>query len=147
VAKVNQYLADNPLLTRPSNQINVSIGDPTLYKDFKPTQESIDSLDKTVETSAAKTDNAGDPEAREFLAQLYSNKSECNLDKSDVFITYGGSMALWLAINVLTDPGDNILFPNPGFPLAKSIAAKRGVEVREYKLLWNKSWNIDLEET
>jgi hypothetical protein len=31
-------------------------------------------------------------------------------------------MALWMALNVLADPGDNILVPSPGFPLLIAMA-------------------------
>jgi len=43
-------------------------------------------------------------------------------------------MALWMSLNVLADPGDNILMPSPGFPLVIAMAENRGVEVRFYRL-------------
>jgi aspartate/methionine/tyrosine aminotransferase len=38
---------------------------------------------------------------------LYKNK----VNPDDVFLTTGGSLALWLSLNVLAGPGDNFLFP------------------------------------
>jgi len=50
--------------------------------------------------------------------------------------------ALWAAC----DPGSNILVPEIGYPFYNSIAPAYGVEVRKYKLLQDKNWEIDLED-
>ena len=47
----------------------------------------------------------------------------------------GCSGAIEMAIQALTNPGDNILIPNPGFSLYKTIAGAQGVEERRYALL------------
>jgi aspartate/methionine/tyrosine aminotransferase len=54
--------------------------------------------------------------------------------KDDVYLTAGGSMALWAVINLLANPGDNYLFPSPGFPLTLTIAKSMGLEPRFYHL-------------
>ena len=53
----------------------------------------------------------------------------------DVILTSGCSQAIELVINVLCNPGDNILIPCPGFSLYKTLAVSMGFEVRLYNLL------------
>ena len=47
----------------------------------------------------------------------------------------GCSSAIEMAMRVLADPGDNILLPNPGFSLYRTIAGAEGFETRFYRLL------------
>jgi tyrosine aminotransferase len=148
VAQVNKEIAMNGAPAgRPASLINVSIGDPTIYADFMTNPKSVEILLEQVGKNDGYTAFAGLPEARHYLAELYSKTTKHKVNESDVFITFGGSMALWLAINSITDPGDNILFPNPGFPLAKSIALKRQVGVKDYNLIPDKNWEMDIAHT
>ena len=40
-----------------------------------------------------------------------------------------------MCIEVLCEPGQNILIPSPGFRLYKCLCEARGVEVRLYRLM------------
>ena len=53
--------------------------------------------------------------------------------------------ALDMSILSLADPGQNILIPQPGFPLYSTIAHGHGIETRDYNLLPERGWNVDLE--
>ena len=44
------------------------------------------------------------------------------LEADDVSLTSGCSHALQIAIEVLCNPGDTLLIPNPAFPLYETIA-------------------------
>lgn len=68
------------------------------------------------------------------------------LDLSDVFLTFGGSMGLYLSIATLANAGDNFLMPKPGFPLSVTIASNLGINVKYYDLLADKDWEIDLKQ-
>ena len=50
-----------------------------------------------------------------------------------------------MCILSLADPGQNILVPQPGFPLYSTIAHGHGIETKEYKLLPERGWTVDLE--
>jgi histidinol-phosphate/aromatic aminotransferase/cobyric acid decarboxylase-like protein len=62
----------------------------------------------------------------------------------DVVIASGCSGALDLAITVLLNPGDTMLVPKPAFPLYQTLAESKGVKVKHYNLLPDKSWELDL---
>merc|ERR1712055_78573 len=44
----------------------------------------------------------------------------------------------------MADEGQNILIPRPGFPLYTTLSAGLGIETREYNLLPNQDWEVDL---
>jgi aspartate/methionine/tyrosine aminotransferase len=44
------------------------------------------------------------------------------MNKNDVYLASGGSMAIWITMQLLAQKGDNFLFPSPGFPLCLTIA-------------------------
>ena len=68
------------------------------------------------------------------------------MSKDDVFLTAGGSMALWASMNLISGKGDNYLFPSPGFPLTSIIAKSMGLEYRLYNLQADNNWEADIEE-
>lgn len=132
--------------SRPKDPVNVSYGDPCVYKDFKPNPKDLELLTEAVGKYDGYVDFAGIPETRKFLKDFYSAKGNFQLDESDVYITHGCSLSLWLAINTLAEQGDNIIVPNPGFPLSKAIAKSQHIGVKEYLLLPHSNWEIDLKD-
>ena len=56
----------------------------------------------------------------------------------------GCSCALDIAISTLADDGQNILVPRPGFPLYTTLSAGLGIQTREYDLLPDHDWMVDL---
>ena len=62
----------------------------------------------------------------------------------DVILCSGCSCALDIAISTLADDGQNILVPRPGFPLYTTLSAGLGIQTREYDLLPDQDWMVDL---
>lgn len=62
-----------------------------------------------------------------------------------MILASGCSHAIDLCICVLAKHGQNILIPRPGFPLYKTLTSVYGVEYKQYNLLADKNWSIDLE--
>lgn len=139
-------LSDLSSPSRPKDPINVSYGDPCVYADFKTCPKDLEILTNAVGKYDGYVDFSGLPETRRFLKDYYSIKSNFPIDETDIFITHGCSLALWLAINVLVEHGENIIVPNPGFPLSKAIAKSQNILVKEYHLLPHKNWEIDLKD-
>lgn len=67
-----------------------------------------------------------------------------SINKQNVFLTAGGSLAIWAAIMLLADEGDNFLFPSPSFPLAGVIADSIGLKARFYHLKSNDEWKASI---
>eukprot|EP01064_Diplonema_japonicum_P002357 TRINITY_DN11487_c0_g1_i1.p1 TRINITY_DN11487_c0_g1~~TRINITY_DN11487_c0_g1_i1.p1 ORF type:complete len:294 (+),score=84.13 TRINITY_DN11487_c0_g1_i1:1114-1995(+) len=50
-----------------------------------------------------------------------------------------------MVFDAFLEPGDNILLPNPGFSLYKTICDSKGFECNFYNLLPEKNWECDLD--
>ena len=66
------------------------------------------------------------------------------MTSDDVILCSGCSCALDIAISTLADDGQNILVPRPGFPLYTTLSAGLGIQTREYDLLPDHDWMVDL---
>ena len=80
-------------------------------------------------------------EARQAVADHVGD----NLTAQDVFLCSGCSCSLDLCISAIANPGQNILVPRPGFPMYAALANGLGINTKEYNLIPEKDWQIDLE--
>lgn len=55
-------------------------------------------------------------------------------------------MGIYLSVATLANPGDNFLFPAPGFPLMVTVGSNLGIEAKFYDLLEDKDWEANLEQ-
>ena len=62
------------------------------------------------------TANAGIPPLREAIAAASRRRSGIPVDPEQVWVTPGGTEALYLALSLLLEPGDEVLVPDPGYP-------------------------------
>ncbi|KAI8870230.1 tyrosine aminotransferase [Ramicandelaber brevisporus] len=128
-------------------QISLSIGDPTIFGNFKTDPAVVDAVSRALHSYQANgyTHECGTTEARNAVASKFSTV-EAPLTGNDVILTSACSGALELAIGVLANPGQNILVPRPGFPLYQTICGNKGIEARQYSLLPHQDWQIDLSD-
>ena len=63
----------------------------------------------------------GLPELREVIAADVSRSRGADVSPSDVLVTPGAKPVLFFSILALCDPGDEVLVPDPGFPIYESI--------------------------
>ena len=127
--------------------IPLSLGDPTVFGNFKQSQVLTNTLLSNVikRQSNGYTHSAGAPAARSAVAKRYCTP-ETTYASSDVVIASGCSGALDLAISVLIDEGTNILVPRPGFPLYETIAVARGGSAKHYVLSPDRGWQADVKQ-
>ena len=93
--------------------IQFGLGEP----DFQPPQIAIKAFTQAMEEGKNKyTTTAGLPELRKKIAEEWSHLSP-NLTESNVCITMSGTNALLDVFLAIVDPGDNVLIPEPYFPL------------------------------
>ncbi|MBI2176944.1 MAG: pyridoxal phosphate-dependent aminotransferase [Candidatus Tectomicrobia bacterium] len=71
--------------------------------------------------------------AREAVARYYAGWG-AGVSPDDVFLTASTSEGYGFLFKLLTDPGDNILFPAPSYPLFEHLAAMESIEARPYPL-------------
>lgn len=90
------------------------------------------------------------PESKGLLSarktiQKYYQSQRALVDSENIFLTTGTSESFFYLFSLLTQPGDNILTPNPSYPLFDPIASLRNIELRHYPLLEEKGWALDIE--
>jgi aspartate aminotransferase len=65
---------------------------------------------------------AGLPELRLAVASYLRKWRGLDVDAGRVIITPGGKPVMFFAILALVDPGDEVIYPDPGFPIYESMA-------------------------
>jgi aspartate/methionine/tyrosine aminotransferase len=65
---------------------------------------------------------AGQPELRAAVAGYLKRWRGLDIDPARVVITPGGKPIMFFAILALINPGDEVIYPDPGFPIYESMA-------------------------
>ncbi len=65
--------------------------------------------------------SAGLPEMRETIAGYISKTRGIKVDPDEVVVTPGAKPIMFFSIFALVNPGDEVLYPNPGFPIYESL--------------------------
>ncbi len=91
------------------------------------------------------TPSRGLAEVRAVMADKISSFNGIDVGAEDVVVTAGGGHALFSVYRGLTDPGDAVLVPDPGWPNYRTIAALCELEVIGYPLMRNEGFTPDLE--
>lgn len=87
---------------------------------------------------------AGSLTARETVANYYSSRG-APVSPDRILLTASTSEAYAYLFKLLTDPGDEILAPQPSYPLFEFLAGMELVRVRPYSLLYDGTWPIDFD--
>ncbi|HEX2916847.1 MAG TPA: pyridoxal phosphate-dependent aminotransferase [Chloroflexia bacterium] len=84
--------------------------------------------------------------ARQAIARYYAQRTPAlDLELNRLFITASTSEAYSLLFALLTEPGDNVLGPEVSYPLFEYLAAIHHIELRPYKMVEERGWQIDQE--
>src|SRR5438132_248544 len=89
-----------------------------------------------------RPDSMGQLVAREAIAQYYG---DLRISPKQILITPGTSVSYWYCFKLLAEPGDEMLCPQPSYPLFDYIARLAGVHMTHYRLLESRQWAIDLD--
>lgn len=80
--------------------------------------------------------------ARRAVADYYAERG-ITLDPSQIFLTTSTSEAYSFVFRLLADAGDNILAPQPSYPLFDFLAGLNDVGIVPYPLIYDQGWQID----
>ena len=103
----------------------LNIGQP----DIKTPQTALDAVKEADIEVLSYSHSAGFLSYREKLAAYYG-KQGIAVDPSDIIISTGGSEALMFAMGSVTDPGDEIIIPEPFYANYNGFATASGVTVK-----------------
>ena len=80
--------------------------------------------------------------AREAVTAYYRSRN-CQLSIDDIFLTTSTSEAYSFLFRMLCNPGDELLIPQPGYPLFSFLAGIQDVSLVRYPLVYDYGWQID----
>jgi len=123
--------------------ISLSIGDPTVFGNLKPAKNVVEAIGLCVNSGKCNgyAPSTGYVEARQAVAEHIGD----GISSDDVILCSGCSCSLDLCISAVANPGQNILVPRPGFPLYTTLANGLGIKTKEYNLLPEQDWQVDLD--
>src|SRR5262249_30799835 len=86
------------------------------------------------------------PALREAIAAYLKRTRRLDVATEQVLVAPGCKMALSLAMMALIEPGDEVLYPDPGFPIYPSFTRGLGATAVPFGLEQKNHFQPDLEE-
>jgi aspartate aminotransferase len=123
--------------------IHLELGEP----DFHPAAPVVDALRGAVAAGRDRyCSTRGVPALREAIADYLKRTRRLNVAAEQVIVAPGCKMALSLAMMALIEPGDEVLFPDPGFPIYPSFSRGLGAMAVAYGLEEKNKFQPDVDE-
>ena len=123
--------------------IHLEIGEP----DFDTPRNIIDAGVSALDNGFTHYGpSPGIREVRDRIAREIADTRGIPVAGENVVVTPGGKPIMFFAILALVDEGDEVLYPNPGFPIYESMIDFVGGVPVPMKLLAERDFRIDLEE-
>jgi|SRR5680860_82638 len=98
--------------------VHLEIGEP----DFNTPKNIIDAACLALNSGYTHyTPAPGIPEVRETIAEYVRSHKKVDVSAANVVIVPGGKPIMFFSIMATVNPGDEVIFPNPGFPIYESV--------------------------
>ena len=104
--------------------INLGLGQP----DFPTPDHAREGAIEAIRAGASDkyTSTKGTRELREAIADKHARDNDLRVDPGDIIATAGGSEALHIALEAHVDPGEEVVFPDPGFVSYEALTRVAG---------------------
>jgi aspartate/methionine/tyrosine aminotransferase len=123
--------------------IHLELGEP----DFHPAAPVVDAVRNAVAAGRDRyCSTRGVPALREAIAEYLNRTRRLEVAAEQVLIAPGCKMALSLAMMALIEPGDEVLYPDPGFPIYPSFTRGLGATAVPFGLEEKNKFHPDIEE-
>jgi aspartate/methionine/tyrosine aminotransferase len=122
--------------------IHLEIGEP----DFPTPQHIVDAGKKALDEGWTHYGpSQGLPELREAIAEYISTTRGISVSPANVCVTPGGKPIIFFPILALLGPGDEAIYPNPGFPIYESMIRVSGATAVPVPLVEERGFSFDLD--
>lgn len=123
--------------------VHLEVGEP----DFPTPQNIVEAGVRALRDGKTKyTPSAGIPELREVIATEVSRTRGVRVSPDQVVVTPGAKPIMFFTIMALVEPGDEVLFPCPGFPIYESMIDFCGAKAVPYILREKNNFRFDPDE-
>jgi aspartate aminotransferase len=90
--------------------------------------------------------SAGQPELRQAIAEYVSRTRGVKVTSDEVVIVPGGKPIIFFTILSLIDEQDEVIYPNPGFPIYESMINYVGGRAVPIQLREGRDFSLDVDE-
>src|SRR5215210_5257619 len=97
--------------------VHLEIGEP----DFDTAPNIVEAAKQALDAGFTHYGPApGLPEFRKTIAEIEGERRGMVVEPEEVVVTPGAKPILYYSIMATIDPGDEVIYPNPGFPIYES---------------------------
>src|SRR5690242_16985810 len=133
----------NALAAQGRSIINLGIGQP----DFPPPEHIVEAGRKALaDGHHGYTPANGIPPLREAVAADLYRRHQVEVSPDLVLVVPGAKVTMFFAIMMMGEPGAEILYPNPGFPIYESVIRFSGATPVPMELHEAKGFSFSAEE-
>jgi aspartate aminotransferase len=126
-----------------NNIIHLEIGEPDFDTPRNVVEAGVDALRKGWTHYGPA---AGLPELRQSIAEYVSQTRGVKVTSEEVVVVPGGKPIIFFSILALIDEGDEVIYPNPGFPIYESMVNYVGGRAVPIRLREERDFSLDLAE-
>jgi len=123
--------------------VHLEIGEP----DFDTPSHIIEAACKALREGATHyTPSNGIPELRQVIAEGLGERRGHEIDPRQVVVTPGAKPIMFFTIIALAEPGTEVIYPNPGFPIYESVINFAGAQPVPIPLREERGFRFDVDE-
>ena len=136
-----KILAEAKKLENEGNEIiHLSLGQP----DFKTPKHIVDAAKKALDDGHhGYVLPNGIIECRKAVTRKIKKLYNADIDPERVIIMPGGKPTMYYAITLFGEPGSEIIYPDPGFPIYESMINYTGAKAVPINILENKDFSMN----
>jgi aspartate/methionine/tyrosine aminotransferase len=123
--------------------IHLEIGEPDFDTPSNVVEAAVDALRKGWTHYGP---SAGLPELRQAIAEEVSRTRAIKVSADEVVVVPGGKPIMFFTILALIDEGDEVIYPNPGFPIYESMINYMGGKAVPIQLREERDFTLDVSE-
>ena len=123
--------------------VHLEIGEPDFDTPGNIVEAAVDALHKGFTHYGP---SAGLPALRDAIAEDVSRSRGIKVTPEEVVVVPGGKPIIFFTILALCDEGDEVIYPNPGFPIYESMINFVGAKAVPIKLREEIDFRLDVNE-
>jgi len=123
--------------------VHLEIGEPDFDTPMNVVEAAVDALHKGWTHYGP---SAGLPELRQAIAEDVSRSRGVKVTSDEVVVVPGGKPIIFFTLLALADVGDEVIYPNPGFPIYESMIRYLGAKAVPIQLHEEKDFGLDVGE-
>jgi aspartate aminotransferase len=123
--------------------VHLEIGEP----DFDTPAHVIAAATAALHAGATHySPSPGIPELRQAIARFAGAKRGLSFEPEQVVVTPGGKPIMFFLMLALVEAGDEVIYPNPGFPIYESMINFAGAKAVPIPLREDRRFRLDVDE-